>query len=169
MFMSRGSSKSIQIHSTMMQSSNFRLCYFPCSRLSIPFPTTAWFTFCFSLLFFFFDCLLDFSFSFLNLSHLKYKIYYLPNYYRISGFDPPPARVFAWRVLELKKDGVNEDDAMAVADVIILFWVHTSFLLLNIFKKLFLFLSYSVDFESVDLHFVNYIGIGIWYLLDSIL
>ncbi|VAI15862.1 unnamed protein product [Triticum turgidum subsp. durum] len=35
---------------------------------------------------------------------------------KISGFDPPPARVFAWRVLELKEQGVNEDDAMAVAD-----------------------------------------------------
>jgi hypothetical protein len=37
---------------------------------------------------------------------------------RISGFDPPPARVFAWRVLDLKEQGVSEDDAMAVADVI---------------------------------------------------
>ncbi|KAM3273919.1 hypothetical protein ACQJBY_043225 [Aegilops geniculata] len=36
---------------------------------------------------------------------------------KISGFDPPPARVFAWRVLELKEQGVNEDDAMAVADM----------------------------------------------------
>ncbi|CAD6269965.1 unnamed protein product [Miscanthus lutarioriparius] len=36
---------------------------------------------------------------------------------RISGFDPPPARVFAWRVLELKEQGVREDDAMAVADM----------------------------------------------------
>lgn len=38
-------------------------------------------------------------------------------FYRISSFDPPPARVFAWRVLELKGQGVNEDEAMAVADV----------------------------------------------------
>jgi hypothetical protein len=38
--------------------------------------------------------------------------------FRISGFDPPPARVFAWRVLDLKEQGVSEDDAMAVADVI---------------------------------------------------
>jgi hypothetical protein len=38
--------------------------------------------------------------------------------FRISGFDPPPARVFAWRVLELKEQGVCEDDAMSVADVI---------------------------------------------------
>jgi hypothetical protein len=38
--------------------------------------------------------------------------------FRISGFDPPPARVFAWRVLELKEQGVSEDDAMSVADVI---------------------------------------------------
>ncbi|KXG22863.1 uncharacterized protein LOC110429681 [Sorghum bicolor] len=36
---------------------------------------------------------------------------------KISGFDPPPARVFAWRVLELKEQGVSEDDAMAVADM----------------------------------------------------
>ncbi|TVU50702.1 hypothetical protein EJB05_02089, partial [Eragrostis curvula] len=36
---------------------------------------------------------------------------------KISGFDPPPARVFAWRVLELKEEGVSEDDAMAVADM----------------------------------------------------
>lgn len=36
---------------------------------------------------------------------------------KISGFDPPPARVFAWRVLELKEQGVSEDDAMAVADL----------------------------------------------------
>ncbi|RCV36327.1 hypothetical protein SETIT_7G309700v2 [Setaria italica] len=37
---------------------------------------------------------------------------------KISGFDPPPARVFAWRVLELKEQGVSEDYVMAVADVI---------------------------------------------------
>ncbi|KAK3118307.1 hypothetical protein QOZ80_9BG0697070 [Eleusine coracana subsp. coracana] len=36
---------------------------------------------------------------------------------KISGFDPPPARVFAWRVLELKEQGVSEDDAMTVADM----------------------------------------------------
>ncbi|XP_039127261.1 aspartate, glycine, lysine and serine-rich protein [Dioscorea cayenensis subsp. rotundata] len=36
---------------------------------------------------------------------------------KISSFDPPPARVFAWRVLELKGQGVNEDEAMAVADM----------------------------------------------------
>ncbi|XP_006663906.1 uncharacterized protein LOC102706056 [Oryza brachyantha] len=36
---------------------------------------------------------------------------------KISGFTPPPARVFAWRVLELKQQGVNEEDAMAVADM----------------------------------------------------
>jgi hypothetical protein len=41
--------------------------------------------------------------------------------FRISGFDPPPARLFAWRVLELKEQGISEDYAMAVADVIILF------------------------------------------------
>ncbi|RLN30830.1 hypothetical protein C2845_PM05G06560 [Panicum miliaceum] len=35
---------------------------------------------------------------------------------KISGFDLPPARVFAWRVLELKEQGVSEDYAMAVAD-----------------------------------------------------
>ena len=42
--------------------------------------------------------------------------------FRISEFDPPSACVFAWRVLELKEQGVSEDYAMAVADVIILFW-----------------------------------------------
>ncbi|XP_008787812.1 uncharacterized protein LOC103705748 [Phoenix dactylifera] len=36
---------------------------------------------------------------------------------KISGFDPPPARVFAWRVLELKGQGVCEEEAMAVADM----------------------------------------------------
>ncbi|CAL9779562.1 unnamed protein product, partial [Musa acuminata subsp. burmannicoides] len=36
---------------------------------------------------------------------------------KISGFDPPPARVFAWRVLELKEQGVGEEEAMAVADM----------------------------------------------------
>ncbi|KAL0341684.1 UNVERIFIED_CONTAM: hypothetical protein Scaly_1831000 [Sesamum calycinum] len=36
---------------------------------------------------------------------------------RISGFDPPAARVFAWRVLELKEQGVSEEEAMAVADM----------------------------------------------------
>ncbi|KAL0417335.1 UNVERIFIED_CONTAM: hypothetical protein Slati_3565400 [Sesamum latifolium] len=36
---------------------------------------------------------------------------------KISGFDPPAARVFAWRVLELKEQGVSEEEAMAVADM----------------------------------------------------
>ncbi|OVA12212.1 hypothetical protein BVC80_1777g32 [Macleaya cordata] len=36
---------------------------------------------------------------------------------RFSGFDPPPARVFGWRVLELKEQGVSEEEAMAVADM----------------------------------------------------
>ncbi|KAM0948957.1 hypothetical protein DsansV1_C06g0065181 [Dioscorea sansibarensis] len=36
---------------------------------------------------------------------------------KISSFDPPPARVFAWRVLELKEQGVSEDEAMAIADM----------------------------------------------------
>ncbi|XP_074570187.1 uncharacterized protein LOC141826785 [Curcuma longa] len=35
----------------------------------------------------------------------------------ISDFDPPPARIFAWRVLELMEQGVTEDIAMAVADM----------------------------------------------------
>jgi small subunit ribosomal protein S23 len=39
------------------------------------------------------------------------------NLNRLTGFDPPPARVFAWRVMELKKQGVGEDEAVAVADV----------------------------------------------------
>ncbi|MQM16831.1 hypothetical protein Taro_049793 [Colocasia esculenta] len=36
---------------------------------------------------------------------------------KISGFDPPPARVFAWRVLELKEQGAGEEQAMAIADM----------------------------------------------------
>ncbi|KAA8529395.1 hypothetical protein F0562_033806 [Nyssa sinensis] len=40
---------------------------------------------------------------------------------KICGFDPPPARVFGWRVLELKEQGVTEEEAMAVADVSIPF------------------------------------------------
>ncbi|MCL7048135.1 hypothetical protein MKW94_023247 [Papaver nudicaule] len=36
---------------------------------------------------------------------------------RFSGFDPPPARIFGWRVLELKEQGVSEEEAMAVADM----------------------------------------------------
>ncbi|KAF3794645.1 hypothetical protein EJ110_NYTH06892 [Nymphaea thermarum] len=36
---------------------------------------------------------------------------------RFNGFDPPPARVFGWRVLELKEQGVGEEEAMAVADM----------------------------------------------------
>ncbi|XAR65219.1 hypothetical protein NMG60_11009262 [Bertholletia excelsa] len=36
---------------------------------------------------------------------------------RIRGFDPPPARVFGQRVLELKEQGVGEEEAMAVADM----------------------------------------------------
>lgn len=40
---------------------------------------------------------------------------------RISAFDPPPARIFGLRVLELKEQGVSEQEAMAVADVCI--WI----------------------------------------------
>lgn len=36
---------------------------------------------------------------------------------RICGFEPVPARIFGLRVLELKEHGVNEEEAMAVADV----------------------------------------------------
>ncbi|KAJ0965909.1 hypothetical protein J5N97_027047 [Dioscorea zingiberensis] len=36
---------------------------------------------------------------------------------KISSFDPPPARVFAWRVLELREHGVSEEEAMALADM----------------------------------------------------
>ncbi|KAF8399514.1 hypothetical protein HHK36_015380 [Tetracentron sinense] len=36
---------------------------------------------------------------------------------KISGFDPPPSRVFGWRVLDLKEQGVSEEEAMAVADM----------------------------------------------------
>ncbi|RZC28577.1 hypothetical protein D0Y65_000521 [Glycine soja] len=33
------------------------------------------------------------------------------------AFDPPPSRVFALRVLELKEQGVSEEQAMAIADM----------------------------------------------------
>ncbi|KAG8501924.1 hypothetical protein CXB51_004570 [Gossypium anomalum] len=36
---------------------------------------------------------------------------------KISAYDPPPARLFGLRVLELKEQGVTEEEAMAVADV----------------------------------------------------
>lgn len=36
---------------------------------------------------------------------------------KISGFVPPPARIFALRVLDLKAQGVNEEEAMAVANM----------------------------------------------------
>ncbi|KAJ8773910.1 hypothetical protein K2173_009341 [Erythroxylum novogranatense] len=35
---------------------------------------------------------------------------------KISAFDPPPARMFGLRVLELKEQGVSEEEAIAVAD-----------------------------------------------------
>lgn len=37
---------------------------------------------------------------------------------RLSEFDPPAARIFAWRVLQLTKQGVGEQEAVAVAEVI---------------------------------------------------
>lgn len=40
---------------------------------------------------------------------------------RINSFDPPPARVFGWRVLELKEQGVSERAAMSIANVCISF------------------------------------------------
>ena len=73
---------------------------------------------CYSLEYF-----LSFSWAwFIWVSHFGHEMHCLPILFRISGFDPPPAWVFAWRVLELKEQGVSEDDAMAVADVIILFY-----------------------------------------------
>ncbi|TYI31621.1 hypothetical protein ES332_A05G463800v1 [Gossypium tomentosum] len=36
---------------------------------------------------------------------------------KISAYDPPPARLFGLRVLELKEQGVTEEEAMAVADM----------------------------------------------------
>lgn len=36
---------------------------------------------------------------------------------KINNFNPVPARIFAWRVLELKEQGVREEEAMAVADM----------------------------------------------------
>ncbi|TKY69735.1 hypothetical protein E2542_SST06017 [Spatholobus suberectus] len=36
---------------------------------------------------------------------------------KFCAFDPPPSRVFALRVLELKEQGVSEEQAMAIADM----------------------------------------------------
>ncbi|KAM7507477.1 hypothetical protein LguiA_017930 [Lonicera macranthoides] len=36
---------------------------------------------------------------------------------KICAYDPPPARVFGCRVLDLKEQGVTEEEAMAVADM----------------------------------------------------
>ncbi|RDX89362.1 hypothetical protein CR513_28920 [Mucuna pruriens] len=36
---------------------------------------------------------------------------------KFRAFDPPPSRVFALRVLELKEQGVSEEQAMAIADM----------------------------------------------------
>lgn len=36
---------------------------------------------------------------------------------KISSFNPVPARIFALRVLDLKEQGVSEEEAMAVADM----------------------------------------------------
>jgi hypothetical protein len=100
--MFRGSSKSFQIHSTMMQSSNLlplldyliKRCTFIFSVNRLVMPPIA-----------------------RNVSHSLTQLVPVQSF-RISGFDPPPARVFAWHVLELKEQGVSEDDAMAVADAI---------------------------------------------------
>lgn len=36
---------------------------------------------------------------------------------RIRDFEPTPSRIFGYRVLELKEQGVSEEDAIDVADV----------------------------------------------------
>ncbi|KAL8150156.1 hypothetical protein V2J09_019964 [Rumex salicifolius] len=36
---------------------------------------------------------------------------------KFNSFNPVPARVFAWRVLELKEQGVNQEEAIAAADM----------------------------------------------------
>ncbi|EEF39965.1 conserved hypothetical protein [Ricinus communis] len=36
---------------------------------------------------------------------------------KICGFEPPPARIFGLRVLELKEQGVSEEEAMSMADL----------------------------------------------------
>ncbi|BAT99058.1 hypothetical protein LR48_Vigan06g121600 [Vigna angularis] len=36
---------------------------------------------------------------------------------KFHAFDPPPSRIFALRVLQLKDHGVSEDRAMAIADM----------------------------------------------------
>ncbi|KAK3042377.1 hypothetical protein RJ639_002423, partial [Escallonia herrerae] len=37
--------------------------------------------------------------------------------FKFCDFDPPPARVFGCRVLDLKEQGVTEEEAMAMADM----------------------------------------------------
>ncbi|KAJ7943431.1 RNA-binding protein [Quillaja saponaria] len=37
--------------------------------------------------------------------------------FKFHSFDPPPARMFGLRVLELKEQGVSEEEAVAVADM----------------------------------------------------
>ncbi|XP_027361937.1 uncharacterized protein LOC113869686 [Abrus precatorius] len=36
---------------------------------------------------------------------------------KFNAFDPPPSRIFGLRVLELKDQGVSEEQAMAIADM----------------------------------------------------
>ncbi|KAL9265397.1 hypothetical protein AKJ16_DCAP17221 [Drosera capensis] len=36
---------------------------------------------------------------------------------KFNSFKPVPARILAWRVLELKEQGVKEEDAISIADV----------------------------------------------------
>lgn len=49
---------------------------------------------------------------------LDLSLIFLVLYYRASAFIPDPARVYGCRVLELTKNGISEDDAMSVANVL---------------------------------------------------
>ncbi|CAK9313884.1 unnamed protein product [Citrullus colocynthis] len=54
---------------------------------------------------------------------------------RFCSFDPPPAQIFGLRVLELKEQGVSEEQAMAVANVWIAYYSFIHILLLNLFGQ----------------------------------
>lgn len=55
--------------------------------------------------------------TYLNKFYQKYPGAIYEDPLRISSFEPPASRVFASRVLELKEQGINEEEAMTVADM----------------------------------------------------
>ena len=56
---------------------------------------------------------------------LDLSLIFLVLYYRASAFIPDAARVYGCRVLELTKNGISEDDAMSVANVLTVFSFHS--------------------------------------------